>query len=32
MARIFHSVVDLIGNTPLVQIKAQGATVLAKLE
>ncbi len=32
MARIFRSVVELIGNTPLVQIKAPGAIVLAKLE
>jgi len=32
MARIYRSVVELIGNTPLVQINAPGATVLAKLE
>lgn len=32
MARIFGNVVELIGNTPLVEIKAQGARVLAKLE
>ncbi|MCE2851581.1 MAG: cysteine synthase A [Chloroflexaceae bacterium] len=32
MARIFRSVVELIGNTPLVQINAPQAQVLAKLE
>jgi cysteine synthase A len=32
MARIYRSVIELIGNTPLVQINAPGATVLAKLE
>lgn len=32
MARIYGNVVELIGNTPLVQIKATGARVLAKLE
>jgi cysteine synthase A len=32
MARIFANVTALIGNTPLVQIRSQGATVLAKLE
>lgn len=32
MARIFRSVIELIGNTPLVQIKSEGARVLAKLE
>ena len=32
MARIFANVTALIGNTPLVNIRSQGATVLAKLE
>lgn len=32
MARIFRSVIELIGNTPLVQINAPHAQVLAKLE
>lgn len=32
MARIHRSIVDLIGNTPLVQIHAPNAQVLAKLE
>lgn len=32
MARIYANVVELIGNTPLVQIKSTGARVLAKLE
>jgi len=32
MARIFANVTELIGNTPLVRIRSQGATVLAKLE
>ena len=32
MARIHRSIVDLIGNTPLVQIQAPNAQVLAKLE
>ncbi len=32
MARIHRSIVDLIGNTPLVQINAPNAQVLAKLE
>ncbi|MFM7678795.1 MAG: cysteine synthase A [Roseiflexaceae bacterium] len=32
MARIFRNVVELIGNTPLVQINAPQAQVLAKLE
>ena len=32
MARIFSSIVETIGNTPLVQIKSEGARVLAKLE
>ena len=32
MARIFANVTALIGNTPLVNIRSHGATVLAKLE
>ena len=32
MARIYRNVTELIGNTPLVQIRSSGATVLAKLE
>ncbi len=32
MARIYGSIVETIGNTPLVQIKSEGARVLAKLE
>ena len=30
--KIYDSVVDLIGNTPLVRVRASGATVVAKLE
>lgn len=30
--KIYNSIVDLIGNTPLVRIRANGATVVAKLE
>ncbi|MFZ9857535.1 MAG: cysteine synthase A [Roseiflexaceae bacterium] len=29
---IYNSIVDLIGNTPLVRVRATGATVVAKLE
>jgi cysteine synthase len=30
--KIYDSIVDLIGNTPLVRVRATGATVVAKLE
>ena len=32
MARTFNSIVELIGNTPLLRIRSEGATIYAKLE